>query len=212
MTPQDIYESFLVNHNLVWNQIARFTFDGAAPCTEETPVDFCPQNEEQKSILKSKYSADRLYVAKENITSTSLHNLSAVKGTLVAVIKKQHPMGDSTLWFVDNGNAQGFVPRRSLELVSRVSIQPNRTTSQSSIGTNAVAASTPDLMSLNSPEKVIARSSSSNSQTNWYSNLDTDHDENICSSNIDSFNQPQRYQNVQPEVRLFSTFFIPFFF
>lgn len=209
VTPQDIFESFLVNHNLVWNQIVRNSFAGTAPRLNDFEVlktsgsiDLCPQSEKQRSILKNRYTPEKCYYAKENIASTSSLDLSATKGSLVAVIKKQDPMGDSSRWFVDNGVAQGFLPSRSLEPVLTLK---NCTESADEIADSAY--NLPDLMSLDSPEKTVTRTSSLNSNTSWYLNVENVGDDSVDSTSIDDLGQAQRYQNINPEVRIKLSFF-----
>ncbi|XP_043283380.1 dynamin-binding protein-like [Venturia canescens] len=188
----DIHGSFLNNHSLVWNQINQNTFmEGSSSRITESRIEFCPQDEKQRSTLRSKYPPDRLYVTKENIASTSSHDLSACIGTLVAVIQKKDPMGDPRRWFVDNGSLQGFMPARGLKRQL-----PTKDSAPLSLD---VVDSQPDLMSLDSPEKVLPRSTSLNSQTNWYLNVASGNNETVANSNLDLFNKPQRYENVVPE-------------
>lgn len=200
VSPQNIHESFLVNHNLVWNQIQRNSFAEGNPEPAESRVDYCPQDEKQRVTLRSRYPPECLYVTKENIASTSSLDLSANRGTLVAVIKKQDPAGDLNRWFVDNGSLQGFMPARGLKRQS-----PTQESSRSSVD---VVDSLSDLMSFDSPKKIVPRSSSLDSRTNWYENISCGSAESVASSNLDLSSLPQRYENVKPQVCRF--FLLPF--
>ncbi|XP_076245277.1 rho guanine nucleotide exchange factor 37 isoform X2 [Calliopsis andreniformis] len=152
LSTQDILESFLVNHSLLWNQITRFAFAGSNPRVEEAESVWCPQSERQRITLRKKYSSDKLYVVTENIVSTSSLDMGAVYGTLVAVIKKQDPMGDATRWFVDNGVTQGFLPAKVLQLQQ----MPQAALSYETTSTNKVINQPmPDLICMDSPEKEL---------------------------------------------------------
>ena len=67
------------------------------------------------SLLRSKYAASDLYVVSEPTISKGPMELSLPSTTLVGVIKKHDPNGQSEKWFVDTGSAKGFVPKRSLK-------------------------------------------------------------------------------------------------
>ncbi|EFN85007.1 Dynamin-binding protein [Harpegnathos saltator] len=161
LSSQDVLESFLVNHNLVWNQIKRFTFAGTNPRVEdEGQAQVCVQSDRQRSLLKEKYTADKLYTVVDDVASTSALDVAAARGTLIAVIKKQDPMGDSSRWYVDTGVTQGFLPSQKLKLAQQS--QPRDCTAATSIA--ATRKSPPNLMSLDSPEKEIPKTSQSHLQ------------------------------------------------
>jgi len=116
-----VLESFLVNHNLVLNQITRFAFAGTNTRIDKDQSQSCKQTEEQRSSLREKYTADKLYMVVEDVASTSTLDVDAVRGTLVGVIKKQDPMGNTAKWYVDTGVTQGFLPSQKLRPVQRQS-------------------------------------------------------------------------------------------
>ncbi|XP_012258359.2 dynamin-binding protein-like [Athalia rosae] len=192
IAPQDILESFLVSHNLLYNQITRFGLAGSNPRIEESQTECIEQTEKQRIMLRNKYSVDRLHVVKEDVVGTSSLDMGAKRGTLVAVIKKQDPMGDSSRWFVDNGALQGFLPSHSLEFRQRIStansINGNRTTPSPD--------QTPDLICMDSPEKEVRPASVSNSQSQFYQNLKDVFDDSQSETSTSSTNAPQRYQNL----------------
>ncbi|XP_029035776.2 dynamin-binding protein-like [Osmia bicornis bicornis] len=191
LSSQDILESFLVNHNLLWNQITRFTFAGSNPRIEEAQS-WCPQSEKQRIALRNKYSSDKLCVVTENIASTSSLDMGAARGTLVAVIKKQDPMGDASRWFVDNGVAQGFLPAKSLQIQ-----QTPQSESSNEITTPNKPNSTnmPDLICMDSPEKE-----QKTTQSHLKELLELDiNKETHCYGNIEQVPRVQQYQNLNYE-------------
>ncbi|XP_012147954.1 rho guanine nucleotide exchange factor 38 [Megachile rotundata] len=193
LTSQDILESFLVNHNLLWNQITRFGFAGSNPRIEETQSKWCPQSERQRTALRNKYSSDKLYVVTENVVSTSSLDMGAACGTLVAVIKKQDPMGDTSRWFVDNGVAQGFLPSKCLQLQQLPRTEPYNeiTTTNKPNSTNM-----PDLICMDSPEKELKTATQSHLQE--LLELDVNKDSH-CYGNIEQIPRVQQYQNLNYE-------------
>lgn len=218
ITSQDILESFLVGHNLLWNQITRFSFAGSNPRIEESHSEWCEQNERQRITLRNKYSVEKLYKVKEDVVSTSSLDIGARRGTLVAVIKKQDPMGDSNRWFVDNGSIQGFLPKQNLE---RLAIWKRESLgSIGSAGTNGTSgstspASTPDLICMDSPEKDLKSNLPIQKQNQVYRNLeetllevDNENEKHYeitkSSSTITDCGQinDQRYQNLKDVVSI----------
>ncbi|XP_034172293.2 rho guanine nucleotide exchange factor 38 [Osmia lignaria lignaria] len=192
LSSQDILESFLVNHNLLWNQITRFAFAGSNPRIEEAQSSWCPQSEKQRIALRNKYSSDKLCVVTENIVSTSSLDMGAACGTLVAVIKKQDPMGDASRWFVDNGVAQGFLPAKSLQIQ-----QTPQSESSNEITTPNKPNSTnmPDLICMDSPEKE-----QKTTQSHLKELLELDiNKETHCYGNIEQVPRVQQYQNLNYE-------------
>ncbi|EFN64992.1 Dynamin-binding protein [Camponotus floridanus] len=158
LSSQDVLESFLVNHSLIWNQIMRFAFAGTNPRIDEIQSQVCEQTEQQRFLLREKYTVDKLYVVIEDIASSSTLDISAARGTLIAVIKKQDPMGNTARWYVDTGVTQGFLPSQKLRSVQRQNQQHDQTTTDIAAGRNS--SSPPNLMSLDSPEKEIKASES----------------------------------------------------
>ncbi|XP_076280533.1 rho guanine nucleotide exchange factor 38 [Lasioglossum baleicum] len=196
LSSQDILESFLVNHSLLWNQITRFGFAGTNPRIEEAESTWCPQSEKQRNTLRNKYSSDKLYVITENIVSTSSLDMGAARGTLVAVIKKQDPMGDTSRWFVDNGVVQGFLPSKILHLhqVPHLSLYSET----KSIATTSNNASMPDLICMDSPVKE----QKSVSHLQELLELNTEEKakkEGHCYDNIEQIPRVQQYQNLNYE-------------
>lgn len=186
ITPQDILESFNVSHNLLWNQITRFGFAGSNPRIQESQVQYTEQSERQRILLRKKYPADRLYLVSEDVVSTSSLDMGAKRGSLVAVIKKQDPMGDSTRWYVDNGALQGFLPKQNLEPCQRATCSVNGNSASTS------PDSTPDLICMDSPEKEIKMTTVSNRQSQFYQNLDEAAEDSASEKSVDA----QRYQNL----------------
>lgn len=193
LSTQDILESFLVNHNLLWNQITRFSFAGSNPKIEEGQPKWCPQSDRQRTTLKNKYSNEKLYVVLENIASTSSLDMGAARGTIVAVIKKQDPMGDATRWFVDNGVAQGFLPSQKLQALQQI---PQADQSNKAVATNQ---SVPDLISMDSPEKETKGKSESHLQDLLYLNIEEEFKRNQNYSNLEQIYQVPQYQNLNYE-------------
>lgn len=70
------------------------------------------QSPEQRASLSRSYPTDALFVALQSVQplSTDPLGLSLREGDLVAVIKQSDPMGNANRWFVNSGNAKGFVP------------------------------------------------------------------------------------------------------
>ncbi|XP_017878070.1 dynamin-binding protein-like [Ceratina calcarata] len=196
LSSQDILEAFLVNHNLLWNQMTRFTFAGSNPRMEEPGSTWGLQSEGQKLLLRNKYSADKLYIVTENVASTSSLDMGVARGTLVAVIKKQDPMGNASRWFVDNGVVQGFLPSKSLHLqVPQVTQLPNEADTK---GTNI--SSTPDLICMDSPERELKLTSQSHLEE--LMDLDVEKEvnkETHCYGNIEQIPRVQQYQNLNYE-------------
>lgn len=191
-------ESFLVNHNLLWNQITRFAFAGTNPRIEEGQSTWCPQNDRQRVALKNRYTSDKLYIVTENIVSTSSLDIGAAYGTLVAVIKNQDPMGDTTRWFVDNGVTQGFIPAKSLKLqqVPQIDISNTETTTR-----RYNSKSMPDLICMDSPEKELRVASQSHVQELLELNVNEEaKKENHYYGNIEQIPRVQQYQNLNYEV------------
>ena len=61
------------------------------------------QSASQRAYLQSRYPAEKLFCTIEDHNSADSLDLALSKGHLVAVLKKQDPMGSSLRWFVDNG-------------------------------------------------------------------------------------------------------------
>ncbi|KAI4493102.1 hypothetical protein M0802_009652 [Mischocyttarus mexicanus] len=203
---KDILESFLVNHNLLWNQIARFSFGGTNPRMQEEKGDMCPQSEKERILLRRKYTRDKLYVVIENVMKTTSLDLGAAKGSLVAVIKNQDPMGDTTRWLIDNGSDKGFLPANKLQSLQSLQQlqqqQQQQPTKQTSLESNSSdnTSSMPDLISMASPEKEI-KPTESNLQSLLYLNIDEELNTNhqIYSNVEEVFKTRQNYQNLTYE-------------
>jgi len=193
-----VLESFLVNHNLVWNQIIRFAFAGTNPRIEESQSQLCTQTEKQRSLLREKYTIDKLYVVVEDVASTSALDVAAAKGMLIAAIKKQDPMGDTARWYVDTGITQGFLPSQKLRPVQR---QSQDQIASDVVGTAKKSSSPPNLMLLDSPEKEINKMSESHMQD--LLSLDMNQEsKNHNYGNIPEVPRVQVYQNIHSEVSI----------
>lgn len=191
-----------MNHNLIWNQITRFTFAGTNPRVDDEGQAQCVQAERQKSILREKYAADKLYIVIEDVASTSTLDIGAMRGTLVAVIKKQDPMGDSARWYVDSGATQGFLPSQKLKPVQQS--QPRDCTATTDIV--ASRKSPPNLMSLDSPEKEIKKSSESHLQDLLSLDINKEPRVNHNYGNVPGTSGVQVYQNINNEVSILIPF------
>ncbi|XP_011304837.1 dynamin-binding protein-like [Fopius arisanus] len=199
VTPQDLLQSFLINHNLLWNQISRFSFAGVNPKVECPTVEVSNQNEKDKKTLMGKYHRNSLFVVKDKVVSTSSFDLGAARGTVVAVIKRQDPMGDTTRWLVDNGSVKGFIHNSSLEPIP----QPRSPQNNNDVADYGNVPG--DLMSLDSPVKEIKEnlisldspikqsSSSISLQNSLYENLGDDNENQRVGV------QQSRYQNLGKE-------------
>lgn len=171
----DAIEAFAVKHYLVCNQLGRLSFctksfkesggnNKKTLKTSPTPSrqlgtdgQKLSQSTSQRAFLQSKYPPDKLYCVVEDHVAAGALDLDISKGHLVAVIKKQDPMGNSTSWFVDNGGAQGFVRKNCLEpapAANRHSLSPS-----SSNNSSMSSCATP------SPNKLRPDSASSRSDS-----------------------------------------------
>lgn len=182
---QHILESFTVCHNLLYNQITRFSNAANNQNVDEKSIDYCLQSAIHQNMLRSKYPPNKLYVTTQPISGATSLDLSAMEGTLVAVIKNNDPMGNVSRWFVDSGIMKGFVESRYLKLSEEASLTEN------SSATVPQKESPVNLMSLDSPVKEVKKSSfqSSPSQSSLYSNLSDDSEglpsyENIANINM----------------------------
>ncbi|GIY80564.1 dynamin-binding protein [Caerostris darwini] len=72
------------------------------------------QTPSQKVHVKSCYPHTDLYSACQNFDAVDIMDISLKKGDIVGVIKQQDPMGKKLKWFVDSGEAKGFVPAKCL--------------------------------------------------------------------------------------------------
>jgi len=135
----------------------------------------------------------------EDVASTSTLDVDAVRGTLVGVIKKQDPMGNTAKWYVDTGVTQGFLPSQKLRPVQRQSQHHDQIISDVAI-VGRKSSSPPNLMSLDSPEKEIKKVSSSHQQD--LLSLDQETRINHNYSNVPETPRVQMYQNVHNEVSI----------
>lgn len=195
-----------MNHNLIWNQITRFAFAGTNPRIDEVQSQVCEQTEQQRFLLREKYTLDKLHVVIEDIASSSTLDISAARGTLIAVIKKQDPMGNATRWFVDTGITQGFLPSQKLKPVQRQNQQHDQSTTDIA-ATERKSISPPNLMSLDSPEKEIKKASQSHLQDLLF--LEQESKVNHNYGNVPETPRVQVYQNVYSEVSTFISSIVP---
>lgn len=205
VTMEDILESFLVYHNLLYNQISRFSYGGTNTRIEEGSVNYCLQSKVHKEAIRSKYPPNKLYVVTRSVSGATPHDLSATKGTIVGVIKSQNPMGDTSKWFVDNGTMKGFLESQYLELSDESKL----------IEDNASAACTNipmDLMSLDSPVKEAKRYSAD--VQSLYSNTSDEQDAPPNYENIAGTEAPPRqlYENFRDQVSCGTNFRRALFF
>ncbi|KAK7790783.1 hypothetical protein R5R35_000425 [Gryllus longicercus] len=130
ISSSDVVESCCVRYNLVLNQLCRLNFLSAKKIlsnsptpklknqsTEELSQEAKDQTSSQRAYLQSQYGPDKIYSVIRPCVANEALELSLNVGHLVAVIKKQNPMGDSKIWFVDDGANRGFVPCNNLKEV-----------------------------------------------------------------------------------------------
>ncbi|RWS02758.1 dynamin-binding protein-like protein [Dinothrombium tinctorium] len=139
----DIIETFQVKHNLIVDKILfdfsiipKHVFPGASSAgvssldrrrstrTQKAmslhsqlsthSKNQSPQSPNQKLYLQNAYQ-NNTFVVTEDYEPVDVLDLSARKGDYVGVIKDKDPSGSSHRWFVDNGVAKGFLPRRLLQ-------------------------------------------------------------------------------------------------
>ncbi|XP_069693498.1 dynamin-binding protein-like isoform X2 [Periplaneta americana] len=136
----DAIETFAVKHSLVWNQLVRFSFSpknikvdtltkrssklSPVPsskqlATEPTSSSCQVQSGSQQAYLQSRYPQDMVYCCTQSYTAVQAMELTVSRGNVVAVIKKHNPLGDSRMWFVDDGSTKGFLPSSCLEPLYR---------------------------------------------------------------------------------------------
>nr|CAD7396633.1 unnamed protein product [Timema cristinae] len=124
----DLLETYILKHTLIWSHLGRYTFspkvvkmDSTLKRNSKSPVQNLGQDNanftkevnqsySQRAYLHSRYTSDILYRIKYDYNSKNQLEVSVKSGDLIAVIKKQNPMGDPNVWFVDNGETQGFLP------------------------------------------------------------------------------------------------------
>ncbi|KAJ8679503.1 hypothetical protein QAD02_015290 [Eretmocerus hayati] len=115
VTIGDILDSFLVHHNLLYNQISRLSYGGTNSRMEGNAPDYCLQSEVHRRAVIANYPPNKLYVATKSVSGGTPLDLSVTRGTIVGVIKTQNPMGDTSKWFVDSGAMKGFMESQYLE-------------------------------------------------------------------------------------------------
>ena len=69
-----------------------------------------PQAAGQRTFLRGRYAATKLYQAADNFVPTNQFEIGVSTGDLLGIIQQKDPMGDRSRWFCDNGVSQGFVP------------------------------------------------------------------------------------------------------
>ncbi|CAG2054946.1 unnamed protein product, partial [Timema podura] len=117
----DLLETYILKHTLIWSHLGRYTFspkvikmDSTLKRNSKSPVQNLGQDNanftkevnqsySQRAYLHSRYTSDILCRVKYDYTSKNQLEVSVKSGDLIAVIKKQNPMGDPNVWFVDNG-------------------------------------------------------------------------------------------------------------
>ncbi|XP_067902570.1 rho guanine nucleotide exchange factor 38 isoform X2 [Heterodontus francisci] len=67
------------------------------------------QTEDDRTKLLAKHSLDKLFQAKRKFNAAQDLDASLHEGEIVAVLKKQDPLGSVNRWFIDTGNMQGYV-------------------------------------------------------------------------------------------------------
>lgn len=67
------------------------------------------QSASQRAYLQSRYQKYQLHEAVKSYEAVDVMDICLNKGDLVGVIKQHDPSGARHRWYVDAGNAQGFV-------------------------------------------------------------------------------------------------------
>ena len=83
-----------------------------------------PQTSAIRTYLRGKYAAVMLYQAQDLHVPRDPLDLPLSPGDLVGVIQRKDPMGSEERWYVDNGQAQGFVPRKVLASIGEAKLAP----------------------------------------------------------------------------------------
>ena len=74
------------------------------------------KSEEQRKKLIKKYPIEKLFVVKQNyVANEKLCQLQQSINDLVALKIAHDPSNQRNIWFVDNGETEGFVPSQALE-------------------------------------------------------------------------------------------------
>ena len=73
-----------------------------------------PQTAAIRTYLRGKYAAVKLFQAREAFAPKDQLDIGVNAGDLVGVVQQKDPLGNRDRWFVDNGQAQGFVQSRVL--------------------------------------------------------------------------------------------------
>ena len=71
-----------------------------------------PQTAAIRTYLRGKYAAVKLFQAREALAPKDPLDIGVNAGDLVGVVQQKDPLGNRDRWFVDNGQAQGFVQSR----------------------------------------------------------------------------------------------------
>ena len=61
------------------------------------------QTIEHKRALLKKYRPENLFIATRDIPAHNVADLACRSNDILGVIKRQNPMGEANVWFVDNG-------------------------------------------------------------------------------------------------------------
>ncbi|KAG8196563.1 hypothetical protein JTE90_003576 [Oedothorax gibbosus] len=122
-----ILETFQVKHTLVMDDLSHLSIlpKELQSCTKTDTLkrNSSPrlsfstgkaQSPNQQAKVTSTYDQNCLYSACQNFDAVDIMDISLKKGDVVGVIKQQDPMGKKLRWFVDNGEAKGFVPAKYL--------------------------------------------------------------------------------------------------
>ncbi|CAG0901910.1 unnamed protein product [Darwinula stevensoni] len=125
----DYLESFVVKHNLVCSQMARYScipdsFAGSGekkrkssprPSRSSSKKQLAQESPPQPQSILRNFTKENVYKATEDYFPADAMDLKMKKGQLVGVIKKQDPMGGTSRWFVNDGATKGFVPSKFLQ-------------------------------------------------------------------------------------------------
>ncbi len=88
-------------------------------CLSQGSVDVNQQSSSQRTLLRGKYAAAKLYQCQEFYRPKDALDLGVNCGDLVGVIQKKDPMGNTSRWFCDNGLKQGFLPAQILSYIGQ---------------------------------------------------------------------------------------------
>ena len=111
------------------------------------------QSENARVYLKSRYSADKLFVVSVDYSAKETMDLSISLGTIVGIIKDKDPLGGGDRWFVDAGETKGFLP---CGILKRFGISPTNLNASSQLQHQYQATDMPSSCAYEHPPRPIS--------------------------------------------------------